>query len=97
MRAAGQNAALNSMEGRLVAVQCEASIEGPEPLTAAACGAPAPSGAFGLVMANILQVQQADTPGTKPSLPLSGRASCKSCMFNVLSLQPSLSLWEVAH
>ena len=56
MRAAAQNAALNAMEGRFQALQCMASTEGPEPLAAAACG-PAPvSGAFDVVMANILQV-----------------------------------------
>ena len=56
VRAAAQNAALNTMEGRFQAVQCEASAEGPEPLAAAKCG-PAPvSGAFDVVTANILQV-----------------------------------------
>ncbi len=58
VRAASQNAALNAMEGRFQAVQCEASTDGPEPL-AASCG-PAPvSGAFDVVTANILQVNKA--------------------------------------
>ncbi len=58
VRAAAQNVALNAMEERFQAVQCEASTEGPEPL-AAACG-PAPvAGTFDVVMANILQVTKA--------------------------------------
>ena len=58
VRAATQNAALNAMGERFSAVQCEASVEGPEPLAAASCGPQDPSGAFDLVMANILQVQK---------------------------------------
>lgn len=59
VRAAAQNAALNTMEGRFQAVQCEASAEGPEPLAAAKCGPASVSGAFDVVMANILQVTTA--------------------------------------
>ncbi|CAL5220663.1 g2709 [Coccomyxa viridis] len=67
VRAAAQNVALNAMEERFQAVQCEASTEGPEPL-AAACG-PAPvAGTFDVVMANILQ---------GPLLELQGRL----CMY----------------
>ena len=59
VRAAAQNASLNTLEGRFRAVQCEASIEGPEPLAAAECGPASVSGAFDVVMANILQVKAA--------------------------------------
>ena len=55
VRAATHNAALNAMEERFQAVQCEASTEGPEPL-ATVCGPQPVSGAFDVVMANILQV-----------------------------------------
>ena len=62
VRAATQNAALNAMGERFSAVQCQASVEGPEPLAAASCGPQDLSGAFDLVMANILQVQESLDP-----------------------------------
>ncbi len=62
VRAAAQNAALNGLSGRFQAVQCEGSAEGPEPLAALACGAPSQSGAFDVIIANILQVWKASYP-----------------------------------
>ena len=56
VRAAAQNAALNGVSEHFQAVQCRGSAEGPEPLAALACGALSQSGAFDVVIANILQV-----------------------------------------
>ena len=62
VRAAAQNASLNGLAERFQAVQCEGSAEGPEPLAAIACGGPSQSGAFDVVIANILQVWTASSP-----------------------------------
>ena len=62
VRAAAQNAALNGMAERFQAVQCGGSAEGPEPLAALACRAPSQSGAFDVIIANILQVWTASSP-----------------------------------